>query len=140
MQIKSLTYTSFARLDLTDGDLSDIHREATRLNSLDGITGLLIFNGSHFLQVIEGAASAIDDLLARLRRDPRHHQLEVRDERFITDRQFPDWSMKLTRVTSRYFEARDTITSILPPALAADVRERIMRMTEQISGSLKMPD
>ena len=94
MDLKSLTYTSLARPDLDSDDLNAIHRIARELNSLDGITGLLVFNGTHFLQIVEGAAPAIDDLLARLRRDPRHFGLEVRDERTVEARSFPDcrWS------------------------------------------------
>jgi hypothetical protein len=98
MDLTSLTYTSLARLDLQTSDLEDIQRSARELNALDGITGLLVFNGTHFLQIIEGAHDAIDDLLERLRRDPRHSGLEVRDERKVKERSFPDWSMELVRV------------------------------------------
>ncbi|HTK58766.1 MAG TPA: BLUF domain-containing protein [Lacunisphaera sp.] len=94
MDLKSLTYTSRAKLDLSADDLHDIHRTARELNSIDGITGLLVFNGTHFLQIIEGAEAAIDDLVARLRRDPRHSGLEVRDERKVEAHSFPDWSME----------------------------------------------
>ena len=55
MDLKSLTYTSFARLDLTAEDLVAIHRTARELNALDGVTGLLIYNGTNFLQIIEGS-------------------------------------------------------------------------------------
>ena len=138
MQLKSLTYTSLASLDLTDDQLSDIHRSARDLNAIDGITGLLVFNGTHFLQVIEGSANAIDDLVERLRRDPRHSGLEVRDERAIDDRSFPDWSMELVRVNSGYFEAKDTISERIPPTVSSGVREHLHRMTEAISGTVEM--
>ena len=65
MKLKSLTYTSLARLDLNGDDLHAIHRSALNLNALDGITGLLVFNGTHFLQIVEGAEPAIDDLMGR---------------------------------------------------------------------------
>ena len=136
MDLKSLTYTSLARLDLEASDLEAIHRTAREVNALEGITGLLIFNGTHFLQVVEGAELAIDDLLERLRRDRRHSAIEVRDERAIEERSFPDWSMELVRVSASYFEARDTVTDRLPEALPGEVRDRVLRMTESISGSL----
>src|SRR5690349_18013574 len=134
MDLKSLTYTSRAKLDLSADDLHDIHRTARELNSIDGITGLLVFNGTHFLQIVEGAEAAIDDLVARLRRDPRHSGLEVRDERRVEARSFPDWSMELVRVNASYFEARESIEDRIPASIAADVRDRLFRMTEQISG------
>jgi hypothetical protein len=138
MELKSLTYTSLARLDLDAEDLADIHRSARELNALDGITGLLVFNGTHFLQIVEGAQPAIDELLQRLRRDPRHRSIEVRDERMIEARSFPDWSMELVRVSSSYFEARDAIQDRVPTSVAVDVRDRLLRMTEMISGTVSL--
>jgi len=138
MDLKSLTYTSRAKLDLSADDLHDIHRIARELNSIDGITGLLVFNGTHFLQIIEGAEAAIDDLVARLRRDPRHSGLEVRDERKVEVRSFPDWSMELVRVNAGYFEAREAIQDRVPTSVAEDVRDRLYRMTELISGTIQL--
>jgi hypothetical protein len=137
MGLKSLTYTSFASLDLGADDLEAIHRTARDLNALDGVTGLLIFNGTHFLQIIEGAEAAIDDLLERLRRDRRHSGLEVRDKREIEHRSFPDWSMELVRVKASYFEAKETIRARIPPTVSDDVRDRLYRMTEGISGTIQ---
>jgi hypothetical protein len=133
MHLTSLTYTSLARLDLQTSDLEDIHRTARELNALDGVTGLLVFNGTHFLQIIEGAHEAIDDLLQRLRRDPRHSGLEVRDERKIKERSFPDWSMELVRVKAGYFEARETLAGRLPDTVPEEIQLRLFRMTELIS-------
>jgi len=136
MDLKSLTYTSLARLDLDIADLENIHRSARELNALDGITGLLVFNGNRFLQIIEGAQSAIDDLVERLRNDPRHTAFEIRDERTVAERSFPDWSMEMFRVSGSYFEARDTVQERLPPSVAPAVRDVVIRMPEAISGTV----
>lgn len=136
MTLKSLTYTSLARLDLEADDLEAIHRTARNANALDGITGLLIFNGTHFLQIIEGQPQAIDELVEKLRRDPRHSGFEIRDERSVEARSFPDWSMELVRVSASYFEAKDTVAERLPAATSIDVRDRVIRMTETISGTV----
>ena len=138
MALKSTTYTSLARLDLEARDLEEIHRTAREVNALEGITGLLIFNGTHFLQIVEGAPDAIDELIERLRRDPRHSGLEVRDERMIATRSFPDWTMEMVRVSASYFEAKDTVSERLPDAIAEDVRDRVIRMTEGISGTVAL--
>jgi hypothetical protein len=138
MTLKSLTYTSLARLDLTAGDIEAIHRTARDVNALEGISGLLIFNGTHFLQIIEGAPEAIDELVERLRRDPRHGSIEIRDQREIAERNFPDWSMELVRVSASYFEAKDTISDRPPVGVAGPVRDRVIRMTEVISGTVSL--
>lgn len=133
MDLTSVTYTSLARLDLQTSDLEDIHRSARELNALDGITGLLVFNGTHFLQIVEGSHDAIDDLLQRLRNDGRHSGLEVRDERKIARRSFPEWVMELVRVKAGYFDAKDTIAHRLPGTVPEEIRLRLFRMTELIS-------
>lgn len=140
MRLQSLTYTSLARLDLTADDVAEIHQSAMRNNALEGITGLLIFNGTHFLQVIEGDSGAIEGLLSKLRSDPRHHGVEIRDRRAIDERFFPDWSMELIRVKARFFEARDAITSVLPNDLPDEISDRIIGMTERISSTVELPD
>jgi hypothetical protein len=138
MSLTSVTYTSLARIDLQTSDLENIHTTARELNAIDGITGLLVFNGTHFLQIIEGSDAAIGDLLERLRRDPRHSGLEVRDDRPIHDRSFPDWSMELVRVKGTYLEAKETLSDRIPESVVPDVRARIHKMTEAICGTVEL--
>ena len=133
MNLTSVTYTSLARLDLESTDLEDIHRAAREQNAMDGITGLLVFNGTHFLQIIEGSEDAIDELVEKLRRDPRHSGFEVRDRRKVDARSFPGWSMELVRVNASYFEAKDTIADKLPKTVPDAIQSRSLRMTELIS-------
>lgn len=135
MRLKTLTYTSRARLDLSDRDLADIHQTARHLNALDGITGLLLFDGSRFLQIIEGSEAAIDNLVDRLRQDSRHSAFEVRDERSVERRSFADWSMELLRVSAGYKDAREEVATILPADVAEPVRELILRMSGGMAGS-----
>ncbi|HEU0135500.1 MAG TPA: BLUF domain-containing protein [Allosphingosinicella sp.] len=133
MRLKTLTYTSRARLDLRDEDLSAIHQTARHLNALDGITGLLLFDGSRFLQIVEGSEDAVDNLVERLRMDPRHSAFEVRDERDVERRAFPDWSMELLRVSAGYANAEDEVGGALPDSVPAPVRELVIRMTGELA-------
>lgn len=135
MRLKTLTYTSRGRLDLTDEDLDAIHQTARHLNALDGVTGLLLFDGSRFLQIIEGGEAAIDNLVERLRMDPRHSAFEVRDERLVDRRSFEDWSMELLRVSAGYKAAREEVATILPPGVAAPVRDLILRMSGEMAAA-----
>ena len=135
MRLKTLAYTSRAKLDLTERDLSDVHLSARRCNALDGVTGLLVFDGIRFLQIIEGAEVAIDELVERLRRDQRHTALEVRDVRLMEARSFSGWSMELVRVSAGYKAARTELASILPENTALAVRQLAMRMSDEMSVS-----
>ncbi len=135
MRLKTLTYTSRARLDLSDEDLAAIHQSARHLNALDGISGMLLFDGARFLQILEGAEDAIDTLVERLRMDPRHSAFEVRDERYVERRSFPDWSMELVRVSVGFRNATDEVATVLPDLVAAPVRELVFRMTGALAAA-----
>lgn len=138
MQFKCVTYTSLAALDFDEEQLRAIHEVATSLNGIDGVTGLLIFNGTHFLQWIEGSPQAIDDLVERLRRDPRHSGVEIRDERMADERMFSDWSMKLVRVRSTFLLAQKDVETQLPAGLPEPIRARMLAMLEQISEEVEL--
>lgn len=133
MRLKTLTYTSRARLDLSDDDLAAIHQSARHLNALDGISGMLLFDGARFLQILEGAEDAVDNLVGRLRMDPRHSAFEVRDERFVEARSFADWSMELVRVSAGYCNAKDEVAAALPASVSEPVRGLVIRMTGELA-------
>ncbi|HEX8307060.1 MAG TPA: BLUF domain-containing protein [Allosphingosinicella sp.] len=133
MRLKTLTYTSRARLDLGDRELAEIHQSARHFNALDAISGLLLFDGSRFLQIIEGTEDAVDNLVERLRMDPRHSAFEIRDERYMEQRSFPDWTMELLRVSAGFGDAKGEVAEILPAEVAPPVRELILKMTGQLA-------
>lgn len=133
MILTSVTYTSLAKPDLQTSELEEIHRTSRQSNARDEITGLLVYNGTHFLQVVEGAEEPVAKLIERLRDDPRHKGFEVRDKRRIDGRSFPDWPMELLRVTPGFFQARDALADTLPTTVPDAIRARLLRMTELIS-------
>lgn len=78
-------------------------------NERAGISGLLILRGTQFMQLLEGPHDAVDALLARIVRDPRHTALVVTHRETVTARRFPDWAMA--------FEGADTLDSALHPGV-----------------------
>lgn len=138
MKYKRIAYTSLAALDIDERQLLDIHAAARDLNGIDGITGLLIFNGTHFLQWIEGPPDAIDDLVERLRRDPRHSAVEIREEGFVEERLFGDWTMELVQVRGKLLFSRDDLLGSLPVKLPTPVRERIVAMAQRVAAEVEL--
>jgi hypothetical protein len=57
--------------------VSAILAQARNGNARSGITGLLIFDGLHFLQHLEGPPPQVQQLATRIFADPRHTQLHV---------------------------------------------------------------
>jgi hypothetical protein len=138
LRLKTLAYTSRAALDLSAQDLADIHHSARHLNALDGITGLLVFDGTRFIQIIEGSEDAIANLVERLRGDPRHSAFEIRDEQYVEHRSFPHWSMELVRVSAGYLQARPELSFMLPDKVSPSIRDLILRMSDAMARPLEM--
>jgi len=93
-----LAYASAARAEFTLVDLEDILRVARTHNGRSEITGMLLFEGSSFLQVLEGERVKIDALLERIRNDRRHTRTVLLLREPIERRSFADWTMGYTRV------------------------------------------
>ena len=58
-----------------------------------GITGALVFTERHFAQNLEGPEQAVEQLLANIRRDWRHRDVQLVYREPVRDRRFPTWSM-----------------------------------------------
>jgi hypothetical protein len=48
---------------------------------------------AYFAQVLEGPAEEVDRVLARIERDPRHHDVRLLRTSTIVTRDFPRWVM-----------------------------------------------
>lgn len=131
--IRSLVYISNARAGLSSDDLDVIYHASMNFNALDGVTGLLVYNGAHFMQIIEGADEAIEDLLGRLRRDPRHHDIQVFADQPVDAESFPDWSMKLLEVSAGRFQAHKDLQVLLPSDLDPSIRTKLLEVLSLIS-------
>lgn len=66
-----------------------------RNNRRMNLTGLLHFNGDHFIQVIEGGRVEVSALYHRISRDSRHSNIILLECSDARERMFPVWSMGL---------------------------------------------
>ena len=88
-----LTYISTAHEDVDVAACAAILEEARRRNAEGDVTGLLLYNGKRFLQVLEGSEPAVRETFARIEADPRHHALVVVGEGTVAEREFGGWAM-----------------------------------------------
>jgi hypothetical protein len=91
--LHQLSYISTARPTLILTDVEQILQTSRCRNAQDGVTGLLIFDGKRFLQVLEGPVDAVETAFARIAVDPRHRALVKLSSRHVEHREFGDWSM-----------------------------------------------
>lgn len=98
--LERLVYESTAT-GVTDSllNLSVLLAQSQRNNDRDSLTGALAAHEGRYIQVLEGAPAALDNLLRRLESDPRHKDLIVLDREAISERMFGRWSMANARVT-----------------------------------------
>ena len=92
-----VAYVSRSSRPFADAGLDALEDHARRRNAAAGVSGLLLFNGDAFLQVLEGAEAAVRDTFARIEADPRHHELMVVADEPTPVRRFGGWAMKVRR-------------------------------------------
>ena len=132
MELKSLTYTSWARPGISDADIEAILRSARTNNPLDGLTGVLIFNGGAFVQILEGSEQAVNEIVGRLCTDKRHSNFFIREERLIEERAFPDWSMAYLRLEDDEFLGEDKVQRALARSMPESTRNIIKALTQSM--------
>ena len=88
-----LVYISSARGLVSAADLQRILQVSRRNNALDGISGLLFFDGVRFLQALEGDPVRVQAAFDRIKDDARHRAVVILSRREVDDREFGDWAM-----------------------------------------------
>jgi len=88
-----LIYLSSAVAPFSAADLQALLEISRRNNTASDVTGLLLYRDGDFLQVIEGEEAVLDQLYAKISRDPRHRRMTMLFRESIPSREFGDWSM-----------------------------------------------
>ena len=91
--LKFLVYTSEAITRFYEDDLEQLLVLARQHNHSAGISGILLYKSNRFIQFLEGPPAAVDALIDRISRDPRHTNVRVVLEELTLERQFDDWGM-----------------------------------------------
>lgn len=95
------SYISSATEPMSTAALLALLQECRTHNADHGVTGMLLYGNGTFLQVLEGDERAVDALVARIREDSRHTDLQVLYRTPIDRRQYPDWSMGFKRISDQ---------------------------------------
>ncbi|WII73508.1 BLUF domain-containing protein [Bdellovibrio sp. 22V] len=88
-----LVYMSHAAEDISYTDIRDILDISRKNNASEGVTGLLIFRESYFLQLLEGDERSVKKILGKIMMDDRNHTLKVLIETSSDKRLFSSWAM-----------------------------------------------
>ncbi len=99
---------------------------SARNNPARAITGLLLYNGRNFLQLLEGEEEELVSLMLRITEDERHSGITLLDRRSIAERACPDWAMKRVLIAESIANRREMLDRELPEGLDPDIRKMIM--------------
>lgn len=110
---------------LSREDVDNILASSQRNNSMIGVTGLLLYNGRNFLQLLEGEESELVSLMMKITHDPRHTGISMVDRRLVRERVCPDWAMRRVMIAENVDRRRALLEEQLPPGLDADLRKII---------------
>ncbi|TMO57965.1 BLUF domain-containing protein [Pseudoalteromonas phenolica] len=86
-------FTSATPAPLAWTELEVLRHECERRNKIEGITGMLLYDGKNFMQVIEGQEQKVLALFRLIASDSRHCNVEAIISNPIENRNFKSWSM-----------------------------------------------
>jgi len=109
--------------------IKSILESCLRNNAARGITGLLLYNGRNFLQVLEGDVEDLSWLMRRIDSDPRHAGISIIEDVAAKSRAFPDWEMRHIKLVENIDERRASLEQVLPLDLEPHVRRVILNFT-----------
>lgn len=88
-----IIYTSTAA-DSSDREaMKRLLSSARANNAAFRVTGVLVHTGSQLLQALEGNADTVDELFARIARDPRHSNVLTLVREPVEERLFDAWHL-----------------------------------------------
>lgn len=91
-ELSRLIYTSVLQVPTPVAEVSSIIRTSRAKNPDFGITGVLLFDGQHFCQYIEGEPRHVSALAANIRRDVRHTDFKtIYSDNLVGGRRFSSW-------------------------------------------------
>jgi len=96
--LHEIIYVSTLAPDAPVRVVADIAIKARSNNQQAGITGLLVFDGLHFCQQLEGCATEVAAAIARIREDPRHRDVAILHQGPLDHRRFSRFSLGYTSV------------------------------------------
>jgi len=109
--LRAVTYVSDCLLDGAAADwfidVGGILAASRRRNARLSVTGALLLNDTHFVQVLEGPSDGLEEVLTVIRQDPRHRILRM-EETDLPARRFAAWSMA-------YLDREASGTAVLGP-------------------------
>ena len=123
--MRQYLYISTAK-DLEDAAIEDILESCRRNNQSRNITGLLLYNGRNFMQLLEGEASDLFYVMRKIGADIRHTGVSRLADIAVDERACPEWLMRHIRLVDDVEQRRSALEKELPDGLDTNIRQIIL--------------
>jgi len=94
-----IVYVSRETIEFNEPRLIGLLNNVRRLNEAKQITGMLVYDKGHFLQVIEGDLKTLDRVFGYIAVDKRHTEVTKLVRQPVSQRFFPNWSMGFSNLS-----------------------------------------
>ena len=91
---------------MSEGDLIHLLNQSRNRNERQNVTGMLLYAGGNFIQVLEGEEKDVEEIYQSILNDDRNRGNILIEKENIKERIFPDWSMGFEHLTG---EKKNTI-------------------------------
>ena len=118
----SIIYVSKVAPGFGEKDLDPLVTVSARKNAEKDVTGMLVYNGQNFMQLLEGKQRRVEQILDRIAKDERHQDLVVIRKEMDQPRECPDWSMRSFTVPLAGTGAADVVFQSLPEGFRPETR------------------
>ncbi|MGB6150734.1 MAG: BLUF domain-containing protein, partial [Pricia sp.] len=81
-----LTYESVAKDGLSTFNINELLKISRANNTVNDISGCLVYYNRRFIQILEGSQEAVQKLYQKIKKDKRHTQVRVMAENPIEKR------------------------------------------------------
>lgn len=94
MTLCAIAYVSEAAPDMPQQRLDALAADAARFNRVAGVTGVLLYDGSRFLQYLEGPDDGVASVYERIVHATAHTAVQELASGRVPSRHVPYWSMR----------------------------------------------
>jgi hypothetical protein len=123
--LRQYMYISTA-VGIGQSEIDAILSACQRNNQERNVTGLLLYNGRNFLQLLEGEVEDLSWVMRKIEADPRHSGVLIIEDITVNERACPDWLMRHIRIADEVGERRAKLDSELPANLDSSLRRVIL--------------
>ncbi len=112
-EFHQVLYVSRSRIDDL-GDIRRLHDICKRNNARLALTGVLLYTGGHFAQLLEGSPQAMGEVMWRIAHDERHTRMRKLFTKPMTRRACTAWAMKLVIADDADDQVRQLVEAAQP--------------------------